>query len=63
MIFVGQSSLHRALSEFVAHYHGERAHQGLANERISGDTSIGSGEVVVRERLGGLLKQYHRRAA
>ena len=63
MIFVGEGSRHRALSEFAAHYHGERAHQGLGNERITGGSSIGSRRVVVRERLGGLLKHDYRRAA
>ena len=29
MIFVGQASLRRAVSEYMAHYHGERNHQGL----------------------------------
>ena len=35
MILVGESSLHRALDEFVAHYHRERTHQDLGNERIN----------------------------
>ena len=34
MIFIGQASLRRAVSEFVEHYHKERNHQGL-------DTSTG----------------------
>ena len=34
MIFFGEASLRRAVSEFVAHYHVERAHQGLGNTRI-----------------------------
>ncbi len=29
MIFVGQASLRRAVTQFVAHYHEERNHQGL----------------------------------
>ncbi len=63
MIFVGESSLHRALRQFVTHYHAERPHQGLGNERVNGQTSTESSQVMVRERLGGLLKHYHRRAA
>jgi hypothetical protein len=31
MIFFGQASLQHAVSYFVAHYHIERNHQGLAN--------------------------------
>jgi transposase InsO family protein len=34
MIFLGQASLRRAIREFVAHYHTERNHQGLANRLI-----------------------------
>ena len=63
MILVGEESLHRAISEFVAHYHEERAHQGLGNERIQGDASTGAGKVVVDERLGGLLKHDRRQVA
>ncbi len=63
MIFVGRASLERAIDEYVAHYHGERSHQGLGNEIPSGAPAQGEGAVGVRERLGGLLKYYHRRAA
>ncbi len=31
MIFFGEASLRRATSEFVAHYHRERNHQGVGN--------------------------------
>jgi len=34
MIFFGEGSLRRACSSFLEHYHSERAHQGLGNERI-----------------------------
>jgi superfamily II DNA/RNA helicase len=30
MIFFGQASLEHAVSQFMAHYHAERNHQGLA---------------------------------
>lgn len=63
MIFVGRASLDRALGEYVAHYHQERSHQGLGNEIPSGAPARREGAVRVRERLGGLLKYYHRRAA
>ncbi|MFT4540323.1 MAG: transposase InsO family protein [Planctomycetota bacterium] len=29
MIFFGEASLRKAVKNYVAHYHGERAHQGL----------------------------------
>ncbi len=34
MILVGQGSLRRAMDEFMAHYHVERNHQGLANRLV-----------------------------
>ncbi len=62
MIFFGEALLRRAVSEFVAHYHAERAHQGLGNKRIEQHAPVGDGEVVCDERLGGLLKCYRRAA-
>ena len=62
MIFFGEASLRRAVSEFVAHYHVERAHQGLGNTRIEQRGPVGDGKVVCDERLGGLLKCYRRAA-
>lgn len=63
LILVGSRSLDRTIAEFVAHYHDERPHQGLDNDRIRGSVSTGDGEVVVSERLGGVLKHYRRQAA
>jgi transposase InsO family protein len=63
MVFVGQGSLNRAIAEFVAHYHDERSHQGIGNEIISGAMPQRIGQIEVKERLGGLLNYYHRRAA
>jgi transposase InsO family protein len=34
MIFFGEESLRTAVQNFVAHYHSERNHQGLANKLI-----------------------------
>jgi transposase InsO family protein len=65
VILCGEASLHRAVREFVAHYHEERNHQGLGNVLIfpvASQTSIHD-RIACRERLGGLLKYYHRRAA
>jgi putative transposase len=45
-------------------YHEERPHQGLGNELIAPKTtSIGTGAVTCRSRLGGVLKFYDRAAA
>jgi putative transposase len=65
MVFFGESSLWRGLSEYIAHYHGERNHQGKDNvllfpQRQTGETV---GNVECHERLGGLLKFYYRDAA
>ncbi len=63
MIFMGRESLVRAIAEYADHYHDERSHQGLGNEIINETETRGEGSIEVRERLGGLLKYYHRRAA
>jgi putative transposase len=63
MIFVGTDSLERAIAEYVAHYHDERSHQGLGNETVSRVPVQRVGGIEASERLGGLLKYYHRRAA
>jgi hypothetical protein len=43
----------RVLDEFVAHYHGERNHQGLGNDLIApGPRSLGGPQARCRERLG-----------
>jgi transposase InsO family protein len=65
MILFGEKSLRTAIQNFVAHYHGERHHQGLANQLISPEAGhLGSaGEVQRRQRLGGMLNYYYRAAA
>jgi putative transposase len=63
----GEASLRQVLSQYGDHFHGERNHQGkgkvilfpMPAERIGKLT----GEIQTRERLGGLLKFYDRRAA
>jgi transposase InsO family protein len=64
MIFFSESQLRRAVEQFIAHYHGERNHQGLGNQMIQPEESVGKaeGEIRCRERLGGLLSYYHRAA-
>jgi hypothetical protein len=53
------------LYKFLSHYHAERNHQGLGNELIAPAPEVGgkTGQVVRRERLGGLLSYYERKAA
>ena len=63
LIFFGERRLLRALDAFVAHYHRERNHQGLGNELIIRETRpLWGTQVRCRERLGGLLRYYHRAA-
>jgi putative transposase len=65
LILFGEASLRTAIHDFVAHYHGERNHQGLANQLISPEPGhLGnSGQVQRRQRLGGMLNYYYRAAA
>ncbi len=65
MIFFGEFSLRKAVQEFLVHYHNERNHQGLENQIIEPRREVGSRAVNVecRERLGGMLRYYHRTAA
>jgi putative transposase len=65
MIWFGEGSLRKGISEFVAHYHRERNHQGLDNRLIiPDDCHTGNrGRLRCRERLGGMLNYYYRQAA
>ena len=65
LILFGESSLRNAVKQFVDHYHAERNHQGLQNTIIEPGAEVGTatGEIDCRERLGGLLRYYHRQAA
>jgi hypothetical protein len=60
-----EKHLRRAIGEYLAHYHGERNHQGLDNVLLKGAPSPANenGRVRRREPLGGLLDYYHRNAA
>jgi putative transposase len=66
MILLGEKSLCHILSAYLAHYHAERPHQGKGNVILfpSGQMERASDSAIeCRERLGGLLKYYHRKAA
>ena len=67
LILFGEASLRRALTQFQEHYHTERNHQGKGNvllfpcaEELPRSRAA---SIECRERLGGLLKYYHQRAA
>ena len=67
LILFGEASLRRALREYLMHFHHERNHQGKGNVLLFPMSSERArpehGPVCGRERLGGLLKYYHREAA
>ena len=62
MILFGEAHLRRVVDEFLVHYNHERNHQGLGNELIDRRATAGVGPIECTERLGGLLKFYHRAA-
>ena len=63
MIFFGQDHLERVTREYMIHYHRERNHQALNNELIEPVELPKTGEILVNQRAGGLLKFYYRKAA
>ncbi|MBA3913729.1 MAG: IS3 family transposase [Acidobacteriales bacterium] len=68
LVFFGEHSLRRALAEYVAHYQGERNHQGKGNKLLfplpRGGPARRQREAIHRKkRLGGLLKYYERQPA
>jgi hypothetical protein len=65
MVMLGEAALSYVIHQYLAHYHTERNHQGLDNQRIAQEGAAGghTGPVVRRERLGGLLSYSHREAA
>ena len=67
LIFFGEQSLQKALKEYQLHYHEERNHQGKDNVILfpgkKYNSDISEGEIECKERLGGLLKYYYKKAA
>ena len=67
LILFGEASVRRALSEYLVHFHRERNHQGKGNVLLFPAATQAKnrvdGSVGCTERLGGLLKYYHRNAA
>jgi putative transposase len=66
LILFGERSLRKAVDEYIAHHQHDRSHQGLANAipfpRPEDRVGSRDGPILCRERLGGLLKFYHRKA-
>ena len=64
LVLLGEGHLRAVVREYVAHYHEERNHQGLAGQLILPPANLNQpGPIVCRERLGGLLRFYHQKAA
>src|SRR3954464_6081873 len=67
LILFGEASLRKAIRDFVLHYHEERNHQGKGNQLLFPRAALSNapthGNVRCEQRLGGLLKYYHREAA
>jgi hypothetical protein len=61
------------IEQFTQHYHEERPHHGLENERpvrkgyqrktVDEPSTVPLSMISCKNRLGGLLKHYHRKAA
>jgi putative transposase len=64
LILFSEASLRSATRSFLAHYHGERNHQGLDHRSIEPDEELGrtAGRIACRQRLSGMLKYYYRQA-
>jgi transposase InsO family protein len=62
LILSSEEQLRHVLAEYLEHYHHERIHQGI-NRIIAPRHKGNDGEIICIERLGGLLKSYHRKAA
>jgi putative transposase len=62
LILSSEDQLRHVLSEYLKYYHHERIHQGL-NRIIEPQHDGHQGEIICIERLGGLLRSYHRKAA
>jgi putative transposase len=63
LIVFGPAHMDHVIGEYVTYYHEERPHQGRGNVPLTPHTAAADGEVVCRERLGGLLRHYYRRVA
>ncbi len=66
LLIVGRRHLETVLRIYTAHYNRERPHRGLAllsPDSTDADPPRRGGEIKRRDRLGGLIHEYHRAAA
>jgi putative transposase len=66
LLIIGRRHLETVLRIYTAHYNRERPHRGLAllpPDPTNADQPPSGGEIKRRDRLGGLIHEYHRAAA
>jgi putative transposase len=66
LLIIGRHHLETVLGIYTAHYNRERPHRGLAllsPDSTKADPPPSHGEIKRRDRLGGLIHEYHRAAA
>ena len=62
LVLFGEGPLQRTLTEYAAHYHRERNHQGKGNQLLTPRALSKGQKIHCHQRLGGLLKFYARAA-
>ena len=64
LVLLGESHLRAAVREYLVHYNEEQTIRAwAASSSCRPPLTTGPGPIVCRERLGGLLRFYHREAA
>jgi putative transposase len=66
LLIIGRRHLEPVLRVYTTHYNRERPHRGLAllsPDSTTADAPPSRGEIKRRDRLGGLIREYHRAAA
>jgi putative transposase len=65
LLVLGERHLEQVLREYVGHYNSARPHRALdlGSPAHPSPTRPAVGEIVRRDRLGGLIHEYERRAA
>jgi putative transposase len=66
LLIIGRRHLEHVLRVYTSHYNRERPHRGLAlltPASTNADPRTRAGEIERRDRLGGLIHEYHRAAA
>src|SRR5256884_949687 len=66
LLIIGRRHLESVLRIYTAHYNRERPHRGLAllpPDATNADTPASRGAIKRRDRLGGLIHEYHSAAA